>query len=48
MYMFGDLEAGCYRVRFEIPPGFSATTPNNGDDCADSDIDDLGFAPEKD
>ncbi|MDF1867531.1 MAG: SdrD B-like domain-containing protein [Saprospiraceae bacterium] len=45
IYMFNDLEEGCYKVRF-ANPGLAMSPENVGDDCADSDQDFMGFSEE--
>ena len=37
IYGFANLTPGCYRVSFSTPAGFTAVTPNAGNDALDSD-----------
>jgi hypothetical protein len=37
LYLFSNLLAGCYRVRFATPAGFTETVANSGNDATDSD-----------
>jgi uncharacterized repeat protein (TIGR01451 family) len=48
-YLFTGLEAGCYKVTFDLPTGYVFTTANIGDDALDSDADPVtGMSPEID
>jgi hypothetical protein len=38
-YLFSNLDAGCYQVRFGLPAGYSRTLQNVGSDDDDSDAD---------
>ena len=44
-YLFPNLAAGSYRVRFYVPDGYLATVPNVGDNTRDSDGEIAGTDP---
>jgi uncharacterized repeat protein (TIGR01451 family) len=44
-YLFPNLEAGSYRLRFYVPDGYLATVPNVGDNTRDSDGEIAGTDP---
>jgi hypothetical protein len=43
MYMFSDLPAGTYKIRFANPGGFVFTNRNTTNDAADSDVNEYGY-----